>query len=97
LIPCQNIIEDNRFINNTALQDGGAIKYNSYPPILNNNTFTNNQAVYGPNVASYPVKIMRKDGSELVKFTSVDEVPSGEKLEHPIPLAIVDVDGVISK
>lgn len=97
LSPCQNLIEDNRFINNSALKDGGAIKYDSYPPVLTNNTYTNNQAVYGTNVASYPVKIMKLNGTRLEEFTSVTDAPSGEALEYSVHLAIVDVDGVISK
>ena len=46
--PCQYTISNSIFKNNSALIDGGAIKYDYYPPnISNNNTFISNKATYG--------------------------------------------------
>ena len=97
LIPCHNAILNSKFINNSALNEGGAIKYTSYPPILSNNSFENNIGIYGPNIASYPVKVMKITGNKLDDFTSLTDVSSGEKLEYSIPLAVVDVSETISK
>lgn len=96
LVPCHSLISNSRFINNSAIKDGGAIKFISFPPILTNNSFENNFGIYGNDIASYPVKIMRVFGNKLEDFTSLYNVPSGEKLEYSIFLAIVDVSGTIS-
>lgn len=51
-------------IENKATESGGAIKYDVFRPETTNNEFVNNSAVYGPNIASYPVKIKVKDSNE---------------------------------
>ena len=53
-------ITDNIFINNSAVLEGGAIKWNDEMPIISNNTFENNTAVYGDNIASFPLRISLK-------------------------------------
>ena len=55
------IIKDNIFANNFALLEGGAIKWNDEMPIISNNTFWNNIAVYGENIASFPLRISLKN------------------------------------
>ena len=52
-------MKNSTFINNTAVEAGGAIAYDLYPPELEDNYFVNNTAVYGPDIASYPYKIRR--------------------------------------
>ena len=80
----------NKFENNTGTQEGGAIYYNYNRPVLNNNTFTNNQALYGPNIASYPVKIvMRNDDIDYMSLTNVG---SGIKYKNEIKLTLLDYD-----
>ncbi len=37
--------------------EGGAIKWNDEMPIISNNSFWNNTAVYGANIASFPLRI----------------------------------------
>eukprot|EP00347_Sterkiella_histriomuscorum_P008851 403343497 len=56
---CNYQIQNSLFQNNTAAMNGGAIQYTYYPPIIDgkNNTFTNNSAQYGFNVAAFPVKL----------------------------------------
>jgi hypothetical protein len=56
-----------------------------------NNEFTNNTAVYGPNIASYPVKIMEIKGSEIQEISILNNIPSGEEIESPLYFGIVDV------
>jgi len=97
LLPCENIIIGNLFTNNTSTNDGGAIKYDTYPPTIKNNTFINNKGLYGNNVASYPVRMLQYEGNKLKELTKLENVPSGEELEFTIPLAIIDVSGEISK
>ena len=90
-IPCTNEIINNTFKGNNATSNGGAITYNSYAPTLSGNIFKNNSAIYGNDVANYPVKIRKYNGSTLEDITELTNVPSGDELEAPIPLAIVDV------
>ena len=55
---CSYIIKNSQFINNSALVDGGAIKYTYYRPDISvNNTFDGNTAMYGQTMASYPVQM----------------------------------------
>jgi hypothetical protein len=46
-------------VGNTAETEGGAIKFNGVAPIFyeDSNIFIKNKALYGPNIASYAVKI----------------------------------------
>jgi hypothetical protein len=88
--PCSNSIENSSFRNNSATGDGGAIKYDSYAPTLTNNTYENNTGDYGPNIASYPVKIMGLRGSTLYNLTELKDIPSGEYIDYDIDMAIVD-------
>jgi len=51
-------IFNNIFIKNTAIIEGGAIKWNDEMPDLKNNSFLNNFAVYGENIACFPIRII---------------------------------------
>lgn len=53
-------ISKNIFKNNYAEIEGGAIKWNDEKPELLNNTFLNNSAIYGKDVASFPIRIIVK-------------------------------------
>ena len=53
-------IENNNFSNNKALIEGGAIKWNDEIPMILNNYFFNNTAIYGANIASIPIRIIAK-------------------------------------
>lgn len=53
-------ISENIFKNNFAEIEGGAIKWNDEKPFLLNNTFLNNYAIYGKDVASFPIRMMIK-------------------------------------
>ena len=57
-------IKDSSFKSNKAYEAGGAIYYDVYRPNMINNAFYNNSAVYGNNIASYPIKIKEKDSSQ---------------------------------
>jgi hypothetical protein len=62
-------------------------------PILTNNLFEDNSAAYGPNIGSYPVKIIEV----LSRNTSIkiDEVPSGLLYGQKLIVNVVDFDGQI--
>lgn len=51
-------ISFNNFINNKALHEGGAMKWNDEKPVFVNNTFENNSAIYGENIASFPIRMI---------------------------------------
>ena len=60
-------ITNSSFQNNVAFEDGGSLKWLRMAPFLSNLFFGNNLAIYGENVASYPVKlkvILRDQGNE---------------------------------
>ena len=87
-----NIIDVN-FNENSASVSGGAIKYDSLRPHMDNNSFINNSAVYGPNIGSYPVRIK-------IKGTNTDQiilnnVGSGVDEDLNIEMALYDYDNQI--
>ena len=87
---CQNIISDSTFSNNIAVKQGGAINYDFRRPELSNLTFINNQAAYGPNIASYPVRIVNSVMiDEPIVLTNVT---SGMTYHQTIRMLLVDYD-----
>ena len=59
-------LSQNFFINNIGDSEGGAIKYvEKRPIILKNNFFLNNSAPYGNKIASYPLRIIIKNYTEI--------------------------------
>lgn len=77
-------------MNNSALQSGGGINYNFKRPLLNDNVFTNNSASYGPNIASYAVKIFEKD--KLGESIVMKDVGSGILWNETLKLVLADYD-----
>lgn len=53
------VMMSNRFINNVASKQGGAINWKYKQPVVyNNNIFMNNVAPYGSNISSYPTRLL---------------------------------------
>lgn len=84
---CTYSVSTSTFQNNVATTDGGAIYYDFYKPTMTGNTFINNSAQYGPDLAAYPVRI---EVYELPEQTYV----TGQQIEKPIKYKLVDFDGV---
>ena len=83
-------ISNTTFLNNTATESGGALNYNYKRPELKNNTFNNNKAAYGQDIASYPVKIIRKgSSSDSIIITNVG---SGILINETFKLVLSDYD-----
>ena len=88
---CSNTIQNNIFINNTALESGGAIKYNSYKPDFINNTFINDTAEFEPDIASYAALVEQLyEDNHFEKIQELDNVPSGITLDQNITLVVVN-------
>ena len=81
------------FIGNTAIRQGGALHYNYVRPSFRNNSYHNNSALYGPDIASYPVKIKLVNSSqdEIV----LDNVGSGITYPQTLNLGLYDYDDQI--
>ena len=90
---CSSNIEHSKFTNNTAIEQGGAIYYNFKRPNLLSITYIGNQAMYGPNFASYPVRIIFDNLiSNAIRLT---DVVSGISYPDTINLTIVDLDNQV--
>jgi acetyltransferase-like isoleucine patch superfamily enzyme len=89
-VNCKCIISNSSFINNDASIEGGAIVYDKYKYLLNNVTFTNNTALYGPNMASYASKIALNS----TRSTNIilKDVPSGQTYDQPLNFVLLDED-----
>lgn len=69
---------------------GGAIYYDSHRPSLSNITFTNNSGLYGPNIASYPIKIIERGSSN--NSMQINNVGPSILYSDTLVLALVDYD-----
>jgi len=85
---CKYTITNSTFKNNVATTDGGAVYYDFFKPTMTNNTFINNTALYGPNVAAYPVRIEPQSVPDQIYV-------SGQKISDQIQYKLVDKDGLV--
>ena len=76
-----------------AMQQGGAIYYDLYRPYMSNNKFQNNEALYGNNIASYPVKIRLKDSES--DDIILNDAPSGQVYSPTLQFELVDHDNQV--
>jgi hypothetical protein len=91
---CAVSISNCIFSHNSVTEKGGAINYELFRPTLEDNTFLNNSAAYGNDIASYAIKIKILDSeSDEIIF---DNVGSGITFETSFTLALYDHDGQIS-
>lgn len=51
-------VSENFFQENSAKIEGGAIKWSDEQPLIINNTFLNNSALYGNDIASFPLRLI---------------------------------------
>ena len=85
------------FTNNAATEQGGAIYYNFRRPMLRNISYTNNSALYGPDIASYPVRIVTNSTMDNFMSQNIefDNVASGIAYSETVKLLLVDYDNQI--
>ena len=90
---CNLTLTDLAFTNNNAIRQGGAIYYDYARPRIERIEHLNNSAEYGPEIASYPVKI------KLVNSTEDDvylrNVGSGILYNQILNFGLYDFDGQI--
>lgn len=88
---CSISLNTSNFEYNNAIVKGGAIYYDySRPAFGSGMIYTNNTAEYGPNIASYAVKItFSNDPSSIMK---ISDLGSGIALEETLKLSIMDYD-----
>ncbi|CAI2377736.1 unnamed protein product [Moneuplotes crassus] len=90
---CVNEFQDLEFVNNTAAEVGAGIYYNMHRPVMQSISNTGNVAKYGPDVASYPVRIVQR-GTNRNKVL-LDNVASGLQYKEKLEFDLVDYDGQI--
>ena len=87
-VVCSHSIQNSYFYKSRATIKGGAIYFDLYRPILDKNIFGNNQAVYGNDIASYPVKVKLKDADsdQFILYNAV----SGQVYSPALEFQLVD-------
>ena len=90
---CELDISYSTMKSNHATTSGGAIKYDMFCPVKMENHYENNTALYGPDIASYPVKIKIVDSNtDSIMFTNVG---SGIMSDVVFTLGLYDNDDQI--
>ena len=87
-------IQNSTFMSNKGVKSGGAIKYDVFRPKLSNISFKNNSALYGTNIASYPIKIKITNSSDdQITFSNI-----GSNIQENITFgcALYDYDDQIN-
>lgn len=91
---CAYTIYGNWFTNNTALIAGGAIKWDDVMPSnLANNTYLNNTAFYGSDIASYPINLIRNNSLSqnlTLDDEPIENVASGLPANYTIRMELLD-------
>jgi len=81
-------ISNCNFSNNIATKQGAAIKYQKLRPILDQITFSNNSAIYGNDIASYPIRLVLTSN-----FSFTDLYPTLDSdMISPLNFQLVDFD-----
>eukprot|EP00347_Sterkiella_histriomuscorum_P005230 403357394 len=84
---CDYLIENSKFQENYAIDQGGAINYiKNTPRGLDSNTYIDNYAFYGKNIASIPFTI------RIVSLSKNDTI-SGKKFNATLVVEVLDVQG----
>jgi predicted outer membrane repeat protein len=86
-------IANSSFMSNSASTQGGGIYWTGSQPQLTNLTYSNNSALYGPDIASFAYSMQLLTSRRLADL----EVASGQSIDWSIQVALVDhYDQVIS-
>lgn len=76
-LTCNLDVQRSTFLSNAAEMDGGAIKFTASPIILDSITeFVSNYAIYGHDVASYPIHLFKVDSMDIDAVIHVYLYPS---------------------
>ncbi|CAG9322004.1 unnamed protein product [Blepharisma stoltei] len=89
---CSFNIFSNDLVRNLAEYEGGAIVWKEVMPQFKNNSYQDNEAIYGKNIASYPVNmdILNTNSDDGLK-----DLASGQLTIAPLIIALVDHLGSI--
>ena len=97
---CSVKVSKNEFRHNTAAQSGGAIQWLETVPVFTDNTYESNLAIYGPDIASYPIILAPvSDSWSLLPYEDNSTVPialtlpsfiSGQEYQQTIRLGLFD-------
>ncbi|CDW88698.1 UNKNOWN [Stylonychia lemnae] len=86
---CESQLINNSFVGNSVGTSGGAIYYDLYrPKMIKSNLFQQNMAIYGPNIASFPVKLQNQNERQDEAF----QFASGIEIENLMIYNLYDQD-----
>lgn len=92
-LSCEIAVSFCNFTGNSASANGGAIYWTRTLPILSNNRFADNTAAYGPNIASFPIRL------EINEFPSKSRelkvFASGQESDGLLLVKLLDHQGQV--
>lgn len=87
---CSLNMTGNVLMYNFARENGGCIEWDSKEPLVEENLFEDNQASYGNNIASFPVRIMLFSDGQVVDSLNLTDVAPGQKVDSNISIVFLD-------
>ena len=87
---CNLTLNNLTFSSNTAVSQGGAVYYDYVRPSFDRVEYTSNSAQYGPEIASYPVKIRLVNSTE--NDVNLSNVGSGIAYGQTLTFGLYDYD-----
>lgn len=90
-------LSNSKFVTNTAVLEGGVLKYDLYEPSLDSVEFDGNYATYGENIASYALSIQLVDENGNVNTNTTFSTSSGSVIETEILVGIFDTTDAVIK
>ncbi|OMJ77444.1 hypothetical protein SteCoe_22963 [Stentor coeruleus] len=95
---CNLFLTGSAFEDNYARELGGCITWSGTQPLMLSNTFANNSAIYGPEIASFPVAMKLYFNGEIFieDFKLVDVAP-GQLVSTFLEIVLLDHYGQIVK
>ena len=89
---CVASILNTTFANNVAQISGGGVMYDLHRPTFSNIFFDSNSALYGPNIASYAIKV--KIGNSSENSVTISNAVSGQTSQE-FTFSILDYDNQV--
>lgn len=94
---CSLTVKNNEFLMNSAKELGGCITWRTTKPELSENTYINNSAIYGNEIASFPISMSVYSSDTFLTDFSLSDIAPGQLVSNSFSVVLLDHYGQIVK